>query len=194
MAAGDEAAAAGLSVVPATADVRQGYAAINTRGDELARHQTSGTHPFTRITGQAQTAQIADSAITKAKMAADSVGYWQIETGAVTPSKIEDGAVGSAKLADGAVRTAKIANRSVTPGKLAQRWAAGAATVPVGGSLTVTHGLGALPAQPAVVVTPDNPLVQVAAEAASSTSFAIYARSTAVQGSVRVSWLVAEVI
>ncbi len=36
MATGDAAAAKGLRVVPSTEDLRQGYDAINERGDELA--------------------------------------------------------------------------------------------------------------------------------------------------------------
>lgn len=55
MAAGDAAAAAGLSVVPPTADVRDGYAAINTRGDELAEHITNGGHPWSKISGRPAT-------------------------------------------------------------------------------------------------------------------------------------------
>lgn len=36
MATGDAAAAKGLRVVPASQDIKQGYDAINQRGDELA--------------------------------------------------------------------------------------------------------------------------------------------------------------
>lgn len=51
MATGDKAAAAGLRVVPATEDRRLGYDAINQRGDELADHMTTGTHPVANIVG-----------------------------------------------------------------------------------------------------------------------------------------------
>lgn len=144
MAAGDEAAAAGLSVVPATADVRQGYAAINVRGDELARHQTSGTHPFTRITGQAQTAQIADGAVTGLKIALE----------AVTNSRLGPGAVSNPKILDNAISESKIANGAVTRSRLAQRYSAGTATIGAGtAGLRIAHGLTA-GATVAVVVTP----------------------------------------
>lgn len=49
MAAGDAAAAAGLSVVPPTADARVGYEDINRRGDELAEHMTAGTHTWAQV-------------------------------------------------------------------------------------------------------------------------------------------------
>lgn len=119
MAVGDEAATAGLSVVPATADVRQGYVAINERGDELARHMASGTHPFTRITGQAQTAQIADFAVTTAKLA----------VGAVTNERIGLEAVTATRLAPNAVTNTRIADGAVSPLKLAKRTAAGVTTL-----------------------------------------------------------------
>lgn len=147
MAAGDEAAAAGLSVVPATADVRQGYAAINTRGDELARHQTSGTHPFTRITGQAQTSQIADAAITDAKL----------RTNAVTTRTLAVSAVTQTRIADDAVSGPKIINGVISREKLAQRYSAGTATIGAGpAGLRIAHGLTA-GATVAVVVTPRGP-------------------------------------
>jgi hypothetical protein len=41
MAIGDKAAAAGLEVVPATQDIRLGYARINQKGDELADERTA---------------------------------------------------------------------------------------------------------------------------------------------------------
>jgi hypothetical protein len=41
MAIGDAAAAAGLEVVPATQDIRLGYARINQKGDELAAEKTA---------------------------------------------------------------------------------------------------------------------------------------------------------
>lgn len=50
MAIGDKAAAAGLVVYPATQDARLGYENDNQRGDELATHMTTGTHPASAIT------------------------------------------------------------------------------------------------------------------------------------------------
>jgi hypothetical protein len=50
MATGDAAAAAGLEVFASTQDIRLGYDNDNVRGDELATHMTSGTHPASAIT------------------------------------------------------------------------------------------------------------------------------------------------
>lgn len=50
MANGDAAAAAGLATFPATQDIRLGYDNDNIRGDELAAHMTTGTHPASAIT------------------------------------------------------------------------------------------------------------------------------------------------
>lgn len=50
MANGDAAAAAGMDVVPGTADLRNGYSEINKSRDYLANHQTTGTHPASAIT------------------------------------------------------------------------------------------------------------------------------------------------
>ena len=69
MATGDAAAAAGLAVFPPTQDLRLGYDNDNKRGDELANHMTNGTHPFNKITGTLQTNQIANGAVTGAKLA-----------------------------------------------------------------------------------------------------------------------------
>lgn len=55
MATGDKAAAAGLAVFPAIGDVRMGYDNDNVRGDELAEHMTTGTHPWGNITGKPPT-------------------------------------------------------------------------------------------------------------------------------------------
>jgi phosphotransferase system HPr-like phosphotransfer protein len=51
MANGDKAAAAGLAVFAATDDRRLGYDNDNVRGDELATHMTTGTHPMENIVG-----------------------------------------------------------------------------------------------------------------------------------------------
>lgn len=131
MAVGDEATAAGLSVEPATADVRQGYVAINKRGDELARHLTSGTHPFTRITGQAQTSQLADSAVATAKIA----------NSAVTADKIATDAVSTPKIRNSAVSNAKIATNAVDGRTLAKRYAAGVVNISSITGVTVETGL-----------------------------------------------------
>lgn len=125
MAVGDEAAAAGLPVVPATGDVRLGYVNINELADAVARHLTSGTHPFTRITGQLVTAQLADTAVTTTKIRDGAVTTTKIGDGAVTTTKIEDGAVTGFKLTTNSVNADKIVDRQVTRNKLAQRYSAG---------------------------------------------------------------------
>lgn len=53
MTAGDAAAALGMPVVPATADVRDGYTEINTSRDLLAGHitATAGAHAASAISG-----------------------------------------------------------------------------------------------------------------------------------------------
>lgn len=88
------------------------------------------------------TSEIADAAVTAAKIAAGAVGSSQladlsvgttkiadaavtgtkIAAGAVGASQLADGSVGTAKLVDGAVTTIKIAAGAVTSDKLAERY------------------------------------------------------------------------
>jgi Tfp pilus assembly protein PilW len=65
------------------------------------------------------TDQVADGAITSAKIASGAVGTTQLADSAITTAKIVDGAVSSAKIADSAVVTAKIADGQVTGAKIA---------------------------------------------------------------------------
>lgn len=69
MAIGDMAASVGLVVYPSSQDARLGYSNDNQRGDDIANHILNGTHPFTKITGQAKTAQIQNLAVTGDKLA-----------------------------------------------------------------------------------------------------------------------------
>lgn len=141
MATGDEAAAAGLPVVSAIGDVRLGYDDINKIADALARHLTSGTHPFTRITGQAVTAQIAAGAIATAKIADFAVTTDKIGTEAVTGGKIATDAVSNSKILNSAVSTAKIATNAVDGRTLAKRYAAGVVNISSITGVTVETGL-----------------------------------------------------
>lgn len=59
MAIGDAAAAKGLEVVPSTQDLKQGYARINQKGDELAAEMTARA--------------AADTAESVARIAADAL-------------------------------------------------------------------------------------------------------------------------
>lgn len=55
MANGDVAAAAGMDVVPGTADLRDGYDEVNKTRDYLAGHMVDGTHPWSKITNKPAT-------------------------------------------------------------------------------------------------------------------------------------------
>ncbi|RLI46534.1 hypothetical protein DRO69_02820 [Candidatus Bathyarchaeota archaeon] len=63
------------------------------------------------------TDDIADGAVTSAKLADGAVSTAKLADSAVVESKIADGAVTSAKIADSAITTAKIADGAVTPAK-----------------------------------------------------------------------------
>ncbi len=69
--------------------------------------------------GAVTTGKIADGAVTGTKLADSSVTTTKIATGAVTTAKIADSSVTTAKLASGAVTSSKLANGAVTTVKLA---------------------------------------------------------------------------
>ena len=68
--------------------------------------------------GTIATAQIADDAVTTAKIPADAIITAKISANQVTTAKIPDDAITTAKISANQVTTAKIANDSVTPDKL----------------------------------------------------------------------------
>jgi hypothetical protein len=89
------------------------------------------THRHTRVSGaplndaattdvaeQINTNEIADGAVTAAKLAAGAVSGNSLPDGAITTAKLADDAVTAAKVAAGAVATAKLANNAVTASKL----------------------------------------------------------------------------
>lgn len=108
MAVGDAAAAAGLTVFPDTQDINQGANNDNIRGDELAEHMTSGTHPWGKITGKPKTYPAQ----------ADSVGPAQLKDGAVRTEHLRSRAVTTDKLALGSVYGGIIGEDAITPGHL----------------------------------------------------------------------------
>ena len=68
--------------------------------------------------GSVGTDELANDAVTAAKIATGSVDNAKIANGAVNAVKISDRSVGNAKLADNSVTTAKIANGSVGNAKI----------------------------------------------------------------------------
>lgn len=52
MATGDQAAAAGLPVVPSSKDFRLGYDDINALADAVASYMTTGTVPWSRVSNK----------------------------------------------------------------------------------------------------------------------------------------------
>lgn len=151
MATGDEAAAAGLTVVPSTRDVRLGYEGINRRGDELARHMVSGTHPADKITGQITTGQIVDGAVVASKIANLTIGDQHMVSGTVGDRALRDGAVTASKIPNGTIGAGHIPDGALPVTKLQNRFRAGRTTVTAGRpglwlSTPVVHGLPGSPA------------------------------------------------
>jgi hypothetical protein len=69
--------------------------------------------------GAVTTAKLADSSVTSAKIADGTIVAADLATDSVTTAKITDGSVTEAKLATDSVTTAKVANAAVTAAKLA---------------------------------------------------------------------------
>ena len=68
---------------------------------------------------QIGTAEIADGAITAAKLAPGALANVTVPDGSVTTVKLADNAVGSSKISDGAVTTAKISPNAINASRLA---------------------------------------------------------------------------
>lgn len=69
MAIGDKASAAGLEVVPATQDIRLGYARINQKGDELADEKTARLALATTVAAKVAKADVIAQTATPANIA-----------------------------------------------------------------------------------------------------------------------------
>ncbi|MGB6096447.1 MAG: host specificity factor TipJ family phage tail protein [Comamonas thiooxydans] len=75
--------------------------------------------PTTDLTGQINSSQLADNAVTVSKIAAGAVDAGKIAAGAVGETHIANLAITAAKVADNAVTVSKIADGAVQAGKLA---------------------------------------------------------------------------
>ena len=111
-----------VSSVPASKSTDLIY---NTTNNLLYRWNGSsyvsavGASAFSELTGTAATAQIADDAITAAKIGDDAVNTAQLATNAVTADIIAADAVGTSELATNAVTAAIIAADAVNTSELA---------------------------------------------------------------------------
>ncbi|MCB7135364.1 tail fiber domain-containing protein [Cellulosimicrobium marinum] len=91
MANGDAAAAAGMDVVPGTADARQGYDEINKTRDYLADHETNGTHAWSKITGKPTTYPSDwDTMVDKPTLSSSADGYTIMTRNAVGQTAVAD--------------------------------------------------------------------------------------------------------
>lgn len=105
-----------LSALPTTGNF-QGRQVFLTTDNKLYRYNGTAftsSVPTTDLSGTITSLQIANEAVTNAKIAVDAIQGDVIAAGAITAAKILDGAISELKLADDAVTTAKLANASVT--------------------------------------------------------------------------------
>lgn len=79
---------------------------------------TSGNITVGISAGGVDTNELANDAVTQAKIDAGAVGTTELDTDSVSTAKIQDEAVDDNKLADDAVQTSKIADDAVTGAKL----------------------------------------------------------------------------
>jgi hypothetical protein len=87
----------------------------HTRAPNVVPDDTAATDEATQI----GTNEIADGAITAAKLANGAISSAIIPDGAITNTKLADNAVSTTKLADNAITTPKISPNSVTSTRLA---------------------------------------------------------------------------
>ena len=91
---------------------------VNNAQTELRDKDGNAIYPKV---SDVESSQIADSAVTTAKIAGSAVTSAKIVDGAVTSTKIGSSAVTTAKIADSNVTTAKIAGSAVTTAKIADK-------------------------------------------------------------------------
>ena len=101
-----------------TLDQAKIYAAYSdgTNLNEISLDTLGGTVAAANVTGTIATSQIADDAVTQAKIADDAVGADQLAANAVVTASITDANVTTAKIANDAVTADKLADTAVTPG------------------------------------------------------------------------------
>lgn len=107
------ATGAGVKDLPASAEVWDRANNINADGTFPAEQLSD------KLVGLAHDLQIADTAVTEAKIAVNAITSGKIATDAVTEAKIANAAVTALKLANEAVTAAKIADGAVDDTKLA---------------------------------------------------------------------------
>lgn len=110
-----------VSALPASGDV-QGDTVFLTTDNKLYRWTGSAWTSAVAavdLSGQINTAQIADAAITAAKIGAAAVGTAALANAAVTNAIIAAGAVTTTSITDGSVSTAKVAANAITAAKIA---------------------------------------------------------------------------
>lgn len=105
-----------LGALPTTGNF-QGRQVFLTTDNKLYRYNGTAftaSVPTSDLTGTITSLQIANDAVTNAKIAVDAIQGDVIAAGAITSAKILDGVISELKLADDAVTTAKLANAAVT--------------------------------------------------------------------------------